>query len=175
MIHLVIGGARSGKSRYAEILTKQYSKDVMPFYIATAQAKDDEMADRIKHHQLQRDSSQLHWQLIESPFLLDQTLQSLADDAVILVDCLTLLLTNELINDEVLWQRRKLGLLNVLAASSQTIVLVSNEVGSGIIPMGELSRKFVDEAGWLNQAIAKLADNVTLVVAGLPMELKVAR
>ncbi|MBM7071792.1 bifunctional adenosylcobinamide kinase/adenosylcobinamide-phosphate guanylyltransferase [Shewanella sp. 202IG2-18] len=172
MIHLVLGGARSGKSRYAESIIAQISAGAAPVYIATAQAKDDEMAHRIKHHQFQRDEAGINWNLIECPLDLTSSLKSLPEDAVILVDCLTLLLTNELLNDESTWQQRKPELLSFLSQSQQNIVLVSNEVGSGIVPLGELSRKFVDEAGWLNQAIATIADNVTLVIAGLPLELK---
>ena len=172
MIHLVIGGARSGKSRHAESVVAQNFNEKKPVYIATAQAKDDEMAWRIKHHQSQRNDSRLDWHLIECPQDLTSSLKKLPEDAVILVDCLTLLLTNELLNDESVWQQRKSELLKFLSQAKQHIVLVSNEVGSGVVPLGELSRKFVDEAGWLNQAIAAMADKVTLVVAGLPMELK---
>ncbi|RYV02304.1 bifunctional adenosylcobinamide kinase/adenosylcobinamide-phosphate guanylyltransferase [Shewanella sp. OPT22] len=172
MIHLVIGGARSGKSRYAETLMAHYCKVDRPIYIATAQAKDSEMKQRIKHHQSQRNDSTLNWQVTECPLELSSSLIRLPERAVILVDCLTLLLTNELINSETIWQQRKVELLSFLSQTEQTIVLVSNEVGSGIVPLGELSRKFVDEAGWLNQAIAAMADRVTLVIAGLPMELK---
>ncbi|MEM6229341.1 bifunctional adenosylcobinamide kinase/adenosylcobinamide-phosphate guanylyltransferase [Shewanella scandinavica] len=204
MIHLVLGGARSGKSRYGEALVRQYT--ALGFdacYVATAQALDDEMATRIAKHQAGRTDDGIEWQLFEESLALTALLKRLAKPGrVILVDCLTLWLTNQLLassakiddepaptewnatdfipsassisNDEALasWQAEKTAFVDSLAELEGVVVLISNEVGSGIVPLGELSRQFVDEAGWLNQAVAALADNVTLVVAGLPLALK---
>jgi len=204
VIHLVLGGARSGKSRYGEALVRQYT--ALGFdacYVATAQALDDEMATRIAKHQAGRTDDGIEWQLFEESLALTALLKRLAKPGrVILVDCLTLWLTNQLLassakiddepaptewhatdfipsasstsNDEALtsWQAEKTAFVDSLAELEGVVVLISNEVGSGIVPLGELSRQFVDEAGWLNQAVAALADNVTLVVAGLPLALK---
>lgn len=203
MIHLVLGGARSGKSRYGEALVRQYT--ALGFdacYVATAQALDDEMATRIAKHQAGRTDDGIEWQLFEESLALTALLKRLAKPGrVILVDCLTLWLTNQLLasnakvddepaptewnatdftsasstsNDEALanWLVEKTAFVDSLAELEGVVVLISNEVGSGIVPLGELSRQFVDEAGWLNQAVAALADNVTLVVAGLPLALK---
>ncbi|MCL1141982.1 bifunctional adenosylcobinamide kinase/adenosylcobinamide-phosphate guanylyltransferase [Shewanella gaetbuli] len=187
MLHLVIGGARSGKSRFAERqvaeLVDAQASAIQPYYIATATAGEDiEMQQRIMRHQQDRLQRQLSWQVVESPLALAQTLTAIDNPKqVILVDCLTLYLTNHLLIDAAdtesgepcsSWHNEKQQLLNVLPKLQSHIVLVSNEVGSGIVPMGELSREFVDQAGWLNQAIAELADQVTLVVAGLPLALK---
>lgn len=204
MIHLVLGGARCGKSRYGEALVRQYT--ALGFdacYVATAQALDYEMATRIAKHQAGRTDDGIEWQLFEESLALTALLKRLAKPGrVILVDCLTLWLTNQLLassakiddepastewhatdfitsasstsNDEALasWQAEKTAFVDSLAELEGVVVLISNEVGSGIVPLGELSRQFVDEAGWLNQAVAALADNVTLVVAGLPLALK---
>jgi adenosylcobinamide kinase/adenosylcobinamide-phosphate guanylyltransferase len=186
VIHLVLGGARSGKSRFAEqqvadiIAAQPQGIDII--YIATATAGDDEMSIRITRHQQDRQASQLLWQTIETPLALADCLGQIDKvDQVILVDCLTLYLTNHLLSlaPEQLqngtlssWQTEKQQLLSTLPQMQSHIILVSNEVGSGIVPMGELSREFVDQAGWLNQAVASLADQVSLVVAGLPFSLK---
>ena len=190
-IHLIIGGARSGKSALAESYAKLSNLPVT--YIATAQAFDREMQQRIAQHQAERPD---HWQLVESPLLLAKTIESVVEnsqqDICILVDCLTLWLSNSLCKPNVeaghtsecnldYWQQEKQQFLAQLESiklrSSNEkqrveIILVSNEVGHGIVPMGELSRQFVDQAGWLHQAIAKVADNVEFVMAGLPLTLK---
>ncbi|QSX34406.1 bifunctional adenosylcobinamide kinase/adenosylcobinamide-phosphate guanylyltransferase [Shewanella avicenniae] len=171
MIHLVIGGARSGKSRFAEQLIMQ-SGCASPVYIATATAGDNEMAQRIRHHQQQRANSDAAWQLLECPLALAETLTSLSGrQQPVLVDCLTLWLTNQLLADVDMQQCRS-ALCQAVAHFDGELVLVTNEVGAGIVPLGELSRRFVDEAGWLNQQLASIADQVTLVVAGLPLTLK---
>ncbi|MEZ9235963.1 bifunctional adenosylcobinamide kinase/adenosylcobinamide-phosphate guanylyltransferase [Shewanella sp. 10N.286.52.A9] len=182
MIHLVLGGARSGKSRYGESIAKQYAEQGFRcVYVATATALDDEMTARIAKHQQDRVDSNLPWQLIETPMALASTLQNYhADDCVILVDCLTLYLSNHLIASEEthrngvddLWQQQKQALLACLPSLKGQVIFISNEVGSGIVPLGELTRRFADEAGWLNQAIAAQADKVSLVVAGIPISLK---
>ncbi|MDO6610424.1 bifunctional adenosylcobinamide kinase/adenosylcobinamide-phosphate guanylyltransferase [Shewanella sp. 1_MG-2023] len=194
MIHLVLGGARSGKSRYGETLAATYAEQVSEqvseqcsaqspscIYIATATALDEEMSQRIARHQQDRVDAKVNWLLIESPLALASTLmEQSAADKVILVDCLTLYLTNHLVASEEthrngvddLWQQQKIALLNALPQLKGHIIFISNEVGSGIVPLGELTRRFADEAGWLNQAIAEQADKVTLIVAGLPLALK---
>ncbi|WP_434927005.1 bifunctional adenosylcobinamide kinase/adenosylcobinamide-phosphate guanylyltransferase [Shewanella sp. HL-SH5] len=186
MIHLVLGGARSGKSGFAEQhvanIVKAFPQHMDVIYIATATAGDDEMNARISRHQQDRITSQLLWQTIETPLALADCLNQIDKaNQVILVDCLTLYLTNHLLSlapeqlqNGILssWQTEKQQLLSTLAKMQSHVVLVSNEVGSGIVPMGELSREFVDQAGWLNQSVALLADQVSLVVAGLPLSLK---
>ena len=169
MLQLILGGARSGKSRLAEQTAKESGLSVV--YIATAQALDEEMQQRIQHHQQQRPS---HWQLSEEPiFLADQLLQVDQENQLILVDCLTLWLTNLLLaEDTALQQQQTEKLLKVLPQLKSDIILVSNETGLGIVPMGEISRRFVDEAGRLHQALGQLADKVVFCVAGFPMILK---
>jgi adenosylcobinamide kinase / adenosylcobinamide-phosphate guanylyltransferase len=168
--HLILGGARSGKSRYAEeqakkiALTNQQSL----VYVATAAIRSDgEMKYRVVLHQQRRDSS---WCLIEEPLHLAAILDEATAQQCVLVDCLTLWLTNGLMDD--CWDEVKTALLVSLKKTSATVFFVSNEVGSGIVPMGELSRQFVDEAGCLHQQLAELCEKVTLVVAGLPLSLK---
>jgi adenosylcobinamide kinase/adenosylcobinamide-phosphate guanylyltransferase len=173
--HLVLGGARSGKSRYAEQAAhaafvqttklKQINRSLI--YLATATAGDDEMKSRITHHQQRRGPE---WQLFEEPLDLAQVVDNATSETTILIDCLTLWLSNCLHND--CWPELRTKFLTSLEHSSGNIIMVSNEVGSGIVPMGELSRQFVDESGWLHQQIAKIASDVTLVVAGLEMPLK---
>ena len=177
-VHLVLGGARSGKSRFAEQLAKESAKTVI--YIATATVYDDEMQQRINRH---IDDRPNHWQTVEEPLLLAKVLKQHAkDDVCLLVDCLTLWLSNILMTEQDQSAKRADGIkslaqykadfLSTIAELPGQVILVSNEVGQGIVPMGELSRRFVDEAGWLHQDIARIANNVTLVVAGLPMVLK---
>lgn len=173
-IELVLGGARSGKSAYAERLAQESAKERV--YLATAQIRDGEMSERIRAHQARRSRD---WTLIESPLELAQTLKTHdASNRCILVDCLTLWLSNCLCHSEdeqinqLLWEKEKQQLLSVLPTLNSDIILVSNEVGSGIVPLGELSRRFADEAGLLHQELVKICDRVTLVVAGLPLELK---
>lgn len=193
-IHLIIGGARSGKSRLAEshaqAFEQQYANAKVS-YVATAQALDNEMSNRISKHQSQRPN---HWQLVEAPKNLAQSLLALIDSNdqphCILVDCLTLWLSNALCdgNGET-WSSEKEQLLTFIDSFQRSvlksatgenqkvkqpvkIILVSNEVGHGIVPMGELSRHFVDQAGWLHQALAEKADRVDFVMAGIPMALK---
>ncbi|MBV1910572.1 MAG: bifunctional adenosylcobinamide kinase/adenosylcobinamide-phosphate guanylyltransferase [Kangiellaceae bacterium] len=174
MIQLILGGARSGKSSYAEQLAKLHKEAVC--YIATATAKDDEMIDRIKYHKRSRPRA---WSLVEEPFKLSHAIfQAGREQQTILVDCLTLWLSNWicLVEDDSsqqqFWQQEKQQLVDVLAETKSNVILVSNEVGSGIVPLGQLSREFVDQAGWLNQHIAQVANRVVLVTAGLPLELK---
>jgi adenosylcobinamide kinase/adenosylcobinamide-phosphate guanylyltransferase len=169
MIELVLGGARSGKSHYAEGVAKASNKPVI--YIATSEVRDNEMAQRVAIHQSQRPSE---WQVIEEPFALASCLEDNSRvDNCILVDCLTLWLTNCLFGEtQTSWNDYKQQLLTTLANLPGQVILVSNEVGCGIVPMGEMSRQFVDQAGWLHQAIAALVPRVTLVTAGIPMHIK---
>ena len=173
-ITLILGGARSGKSALACQLAAQSGLAVT--YIATATARDAEMATRIQHHQQERPAD---WLLVEAPVALAQAIAAHAGDGrCLLVDCLTLWLTN-LLHDadgqpqpDTLLSEHFLALEQALEQAAGTIVLVSNEVGLGIIPLGELTRRFVDEAGRLNQRLARLADHVFFVAAGLPLPLK---
>ena len=168
MKQLILGGARSGKSAYAQRLAEQSGHEVI--YLATASAGDAEMAARIKQHQADRPA---HWRLIEEPVALAQVLQQHATEGLcILVDCLTLWLSNLLAEGDATLAQQRSALLQVLDNLPGRIILVSNEVGMGIIPMGELSRRFVDEAGWLHQQLARQCDTVTLMVAGLPYPIK---
>lgn len=174
---LILGGARSGKSRYAESIASQFSENSSPkltykvTYIATAIAFDDEMESRIERHKNDRPS---HWNSIEEPIhLTDALTQNSGKDKIILIDCLTLWLNNlllkedsELLNSEI---NKFLNCINTLQG---TIIFVSNEVGMGVIPLGEITRKFVDESGRLHQQLAQLVDHVTLMVAGIPMLVK---
>ena len=170
MKELILGGARSGKSHYAETRAIESGLDVL--YVATAQALDAEMQQRIQHHQQQRPS---HWQLIEEPLELVTVLkQNAKSSTCILVDCLTLWLSNQLCSDDHKVQIEKNidDLINVLPELSGNIIFVSNEVSMGIIPLGEMNRQFVDEAGRLHQRLAAVCDNVTLMVAGIPSHIK---
>ena len=165
-LELILGGARSGKSRLAETRALESGREL--HYIATATAGDGEMAERIRHHQVRRGRQ---WHAVEEPLHLAATLERLARaDRCLLVDCLTLWLSNCLHHD--CWQLEREALLKTVTGLPGRIILVSNEVGSGIVPLGELSRRFADESGWLHQQLAQVARRVTLVVAGLPLELK---
>jgi len=166
---LILGGARSGKSALAERLADESGQSVV--YIATAQAHDAEMAARIAHH---RDRRPAHWQSVEEPLALAQTLRAYAGpDRCVLVDCLTLWLSNLLgdVDDKRLGQECE-ALLEVLPTLPGELLFVSNEVGLGVVPMGELTRRFVDEAGRLHQAMAARCERVLFVAAGLPLLLK---
>jgi adenosylcobinamide kinase/adenosylcobinamide-phosphate guanylyltransferase len=189
-IHLILGGARSGKSSFAEKQAKYHEKNEQSqvYYLATAQSLDGEMSARIKQHQAQRPD---HWPLTESPIELANAIKQLivkhqhqhqskseqGSSITILVDCLTLWLSNCLCSpDKNSWQQEKQQLLNVLIdyekSSQVNLLLVSNEVGHGIVPMGELSRDFVDQAGWLHQEIAAIATEVDFIIAGIALSLK---
>ena len=168
MKQLILGGTRSGKSRFAETLAAASGKSLV--YVATAQALDDEMHTRIAHHQSSRTN---HWLTIEEPLNLSATLQQLSTEKTcILVDCLTLWLTNILLAGDDIFQRERTALLETLPQLTGDIIFVSNEVGMGIVAADPLSRRFVDEAGRLHQALATLCDHVTFVTAGLPLSLK---
>ncbi len=166
---LILGGARSGKSALAERLAGDSGRAVV--YIATAQAHDDEMHDRIAHHRGRRPP---HWRSVEEPLALAEALRLHAgEDRCLLVDCLTLWLSNLLIDPQpARFECERDALLDLLPSLPGQLLLVSNEVGLGIVPMGALSRRFVDEAGRLHQALATHCERVVFVTAGLPIALK---
>jgi adenosylcobinamide kinase/adenosylcobinamide-phosphate guanylyltransferase len=165
---LILGGARSGKSALAEKLARNGGREVV--YVATAEAGDDEMRTRIAHHRARRPPE---WSCVEEPLALTAALEAHARaDRTILVDCLTLWLSNVLHAGDARFESERAALLHALPKLSSEILLVSNEVGLGVVPMGELSRRFVDEAGRLNQSIAAVAERVLFVAAGLPVALK---
>jgi adenosylcobinamide kinase/adenosylcobinamide-phosphate guanylyltransferase len=168
-ILLVLGGARSGKSswalRYAE---EQYQSCI---FIATAEVKDEEMAERARLHQESRGPA---WKLIEEPLNIDSALKTdCAHADAVLIDCMTIWLSNVLLKrgkEEVpTYQNR---LLEVLSRRRQAVIIVSNEVGAGIVPEHPLGREFRDLAGILNQELAAIADRVVMTVAGIPVNIK---
>lgn len=169
MLHLILGGARSGKSRHAESIAKSQVYPVI--YIATAQALDDEMRLRIRHHQRQRPAA---WQLIEEPIELAKQLECIDQpQQLILVDCLTLWLSNLLLQqDQTQLPIQCDDLIELLPRLQSDVILVSNETGLGVVPMGEITRRFVDESGRLHQRLGQIADRVEFCVAGFPMLLK---
>ncbi|GLO57037.1 MULTISPECIES: bifunctional adenosylcobinamide kinase/adenosylcobinamide-phosphate guanylyltransferase [unclassified Pseudomonas] len=169
MLNLILGGARSGKSRLAEQLASDSGLPVT--YIATSEPLDGEMNERVRLHRQRRPAD---WGLIEEPLALAAVLRREATEGrCLLVDCLTLWLTNLLMldNDQRLAEERD-ALLDCLAQLPGTVILVSNETGLGVVPMGELTRRYVDQAGWLHQAVAERCQRVVLTVAGLPLMLK---
>jgi len=169
-ISLVLGGARSGKSVYAEGLAKKANQTVV--YVATAKVRDDAIAERVSLHQQSRPTD---WLTVESPLELGAVLEEHAvAGTTVLVDCLTMWVTNLLCEEDSnakLAQQQQV-LFSALETVTGDVIFVSNEVGMGIIPMGELTRDYVDIAGRLHQDIAALADHVVLIVAGLPLMLK---
>lgn len=169
MLELILGGARSGKSRLAEKLAAESGLEVV--YIATSQALDGEMSARVAQHRARRPA---HWALVEEPVALARVLREQArEERCLLVDCLTLWLTNLLLlDDEARLAAERDALLDTLGELPGRILLVSNETGLGVVPMGELTRRYVDEAGWLHQALAERSRRVLFCVAGLPMILK---
>ena len=189
---LILGGARSGKSAYAEKLAIDSGKEVI--YIATARAGDGEMAQRIGKHRADRPA---HWITVEEPLLLGAAIEQWrAPGRVLLVDCLTLWLTNLIFSSEqafpdvgvidlpATFHEQRAALLDALAGAkggegdagdagdAGDILLVSNEVGMGIVPYGAVSRCFSDEAGRLNQAVAAVCERALFIIAGLPLTLK---
>jgi adenosylcobinamide kinase/adenosylcobinamide-phosphate guanylyltransferase len=171
--HLILGGARSGKSAFAEKLAAASGMPVT--YIATAQVYDKEFGARVEHHKVRRPA---HWVTVEQSFNLAETLQTHAQAGTcIIVDCLTLWLAQCICPDcerpdNLDWQQERTRLLEILPTLPGTVLLVSNEVGMGIVPLGEINRQFQDEQGRLNQAVAACVDKVSFIAAGLPLTLK---
>ena len=168
-MQLILGGARSGKSRLAEQVAQQLAQPVV--YVATAQALDGEMQARIQHHQQQRPED---WRLCEEPiYLAEQLLKLDRPNQTILVDCLTLWMSNLLMHtDPGLQVQECQKLLDVVGSLQSELILVSNETGLGVVPMGQISRRFVDETGRLHQQLGQIATKVVFCVAGFPMILK---
>ncbi len=185
---LVLGGARSGKSNYAESLAESLTQlsNKRVIYIATAKPSsaqgDSEMQARIAHHQARRNPA---WQTLEVPIDLGKAIQTHSSpECVLVVDCLTVWLSNLLFDANTNYPEigiidlptdfvaQRQALLDGLSKAKGDIVLVSNEVGMGIVPMGAINRLFVDEAGRLNQAVAAVCDRVVFVAAGCPLVLK---
>lgn len=164
---LILGGARSGKSARAEALVR--GSGLERVYVATAQPLDAEMAERIARHRAARGEG---WRTVEEPLALPELLaETAAPGRALLVDCLTLWVTNLMMAGRTVDAEGE-RLAASLAATKGPVVLVSNEVGSGVVPMDAMSRAFVDHAGRLHQRIAAMADWVQLVAAGLPLDLK---
>ncbi len=164
---LILGGARSGKSRYAQKLAED--SGLTPLLIATATAGDDEMAERIKKHQAERGN---RWRLIEEPFDLAGTLQrAAAPDTALVVDCLTLWLSNLMFKDADVEAAGE-ALATSLPGLKGPVIFVSNEIGLGLVPETALGRAFRDAQGRLNQKLAAVCENVIFVAAGLPLPLK---
>ena len=169
MHELILGGVRSGKSRLAE--QHALASGLQVVYVATAQARDAEMQRRVAEHQVRRPES---WLSVEAGQNLAEVLQREASaQRCLLVDCLTLWLTQLLCDaGERELRRECAALLEVLPGLSGQVILVSNETNMGIVPMGELSRRYCDEAGRLHQQLASLCERVTLMVAGIPLIVK---
>lgn len=163
---LVVGGARSGKSAFAERLIVATGRPRR--YIATAEAWDDEMRERITRHRQDRGAA---WATVEAPLDLAAALAEARAEEAVLVDCATLWLTNHLLADHDLIEESG-RLLAALSACSAPVVIVTNETGWGIVPENALARRFRDEQGRLNQRLAAASALVVTVIAGLPMVLK---
>jgi adenosylcobinamide kinase/adenosylcobinamide-phosphate guanylyltransferase len=178
--NLILGAARSGKTNHAILLAQSLSSKLNRgvTYVATAQALDPEMTKRIQLHRAERPAS---WTTLEASRDLAQALRSIDAERIVLIDCLTLWLSNSLLVDfdesqptaELpAWQRERRLFLEWLAGFQGTVFIVSNEVGAGIVPLSAVSRRFQDEQGRLNQAVAAICDAVTLVVAGIAVPIK---
>ncbi|TAM05024.1 MAG: bifunctional adenosylcobinamide kinase/adenosylcobinamide-phosphate guanylyltransferase [Paraburkholderia sp.] len=169
----IVGGARSGKSAYAERLARESGLPVT--YIATARVADDELAERVAHHRTRRPA---HWALVEAPLDLTAALDTAASNGqCVLIDCLTLWLANLLCppgSETPLpdWSARVDAFAAACARAHGTVLVVSNEIGMGVVPLGAATRLYVDELGRLNQRIAAIADRATFIAAGLPLSLK---
>ena len=169
MIDLILGGARSGKSKLAENLALSCGQPVV--YVATATVEDEEMRSRIAQHQSRRPSA---WKAVEEPIFLADTLRrEVAPGRCVLVECITLWLTYLMLLDAGKhFDKQRGALIDLLPLLSGRLIIVSNELGMGVVPMSELARRFQDEAGRLNQSLAAQSDRVILAVAGIPQVLK---
>jgi adenosylcobinamide kinase / adenosylcobinamide-phosphate guanylyltransferase len=180
MRKLIVGGARSGKTRVALETATRLSQELQcgVVYVATAEPLDVDMSARIARHRAERPAN---WQTVEAPSNLGVALSAIASPAIIIVDCLTLWLSNAVLRDFdddqpraelISWQRENDEFFEFLREYTGVILLVSNEVGAGIVPTSALARRFQDEQGWLNQRAAAVCDHASLVVAGLELKLK---
>ena len=171
---LVLGGARAGKSTFALRLATDLAVDSQVCFIATGQASDDEMAERIARHREERPG---HWKTIEEPYQLDEALHQAGEANIVIIDCLTLFVSNWLLRSEdencAMGLRKVIDkLLAGIRSQPRTVICVSNEVGLGLVPDNRLGRTFRDLLGRVNQQFAAAADEVLLLVAGLPLHLK---
>lgn len=174
MIHLISGGSRSGKSRYAERLAAQHEGPVR--YIATAEVCDEEFAERVRQHRLQRPG---HWTVIEAERgLAELVLAHDQEDGLLLVDCLGMWLMRFFRSDdqfdEMDFVQERQWLLEAIVAVQGQLLLVTNEIGWGVMPVGSMTRRYADLLGRLNQDIAAHCPRVTLIACGLPLPLKVS-
>lgn len=178
--HLILGGARSGKTAHAISLAKSLSarKNFDVTYVATAQPLDAEMRHRISLHRAERPAT---WHTLEAPGRLAQAVAALPANHIVVIDCMTLWLSNALLQDFrddaptaalPAWEDERARFLDWLRATRSDVLLISNEVGAGIVPLSAVSRRFQDEQGRLNQALAAVCDYVTLVVAGIAVPIK---
>lgn len=165
-ISLVLGGARSGKSAWGERFA--LSSGLEPVYLATAGVEDDEMRARVAKHQARRAGQ---WRVLEAPRSIAPIIKSLGPGQVVLVDCLTLWLSNQMFAGADI-EAEGQALMQAIAESTAKVVMVSNELGLGLVPESSLGRAFRDWQGWLNQGAAEIADPVVFVAAGLPLLLK---
>ena len=181
---LILGGARSGKSSFAEKIAENLGKKEV-VYLATAQALDQEMEERIKHHQNQRPKD---WKTVEEPIEVNKVLESIEKGKTVLMDCLTLYISNmilkkEELNDDENNLQQKVNIekeiieeiekiITTAQARDLNLIIVSNEVGQGVVPNNELGRLFRDIAGRANQFTADKVDKVFLTVAGFPLDIK---
>ncbi len=163
-----MGGARSGKSMYAQRAAESMQTEGRLVMIVTAQAHDDEMLDRITHHQAARGPA---WHTVEAPLALTEAVAGLKPTDVVVIDCLTLWLTNLLMADADL-DRHTQQLTEAVTRHNGRLLIVSNEVGFGIVPENALARRVRDACGRLHQALGAVADEVVLVVAGQPLRIK---
>ncbi len=167
---LVLGGARSGKSAFAEKLAASYEEPVL--FVATAEPRDEEMAARIARHRSERPAQ---WRTLEEPRAVAQALAGTAPAPVVVLDCVTLWVTNLLLQPESSWELAVHELDALLVwhqTQPATLIVVSNEVGLGLVPPDEVSRTFREWLGWFNQRLAAAADQVYFMVAGLPIDVK---
>lgn len=180
--HLILGGARSGKTAHAVALAKSLAteRNTSVTYVATAQPFDEEMQHRISLHRAERPAT---WRTLEAPTRLAQALAAHDRSAILVIDCMTLWLSNALLQDFrddaptaalPTWDAERAGFLQWLNGMRGNVLLISNEVGAGIVPLAPLSRRFQDEQGRLNQALAAVCEQVSLVVAGIAVPIKTA-
>lgn len=182
-IILILGGARSGKSKFAEMVARSKGGAEV-IYLATSEVRDDEMEERIRKHRQTRPAT---WETVEEPYQVSQVLAGLPAGRVVLLDCITVLISNLLLQGENVGIEEKefepagkepevmQEIKAIIAAARKKnldLILVSNEVGQGLIPMYKLGRQYRDIAGRVNQLLAEAADEVYLCIAGLPVEIK---